>query len=121
MNVYFFLSTSLFFANIHYLQLFQLKWIITDLWSRPTGETTLKKTRKVHYLIGGVETCAFYDDYNFLHRYISETVARRKKSINTFFIDNFMIYNFSLRYFYDKTYRFAENREKLIFLTFDLE
>lgn len=26
-----------------------------------------------------------------------------------------MIYNFCIWYFYDKTYRFAENREKLIF------
>lgn len=44
-----------------------------------------------------------------------------KKSVGTIFVDNCMIYNFCLTYFYHKTNRFAEKFKKPIFATFDLE
>jgi hypothetical protein len=39
----------------------------------------VKKTRQVYYLTGGVETCAYYEEHNFLNRYISEMVILKKK------------------------------------------
>jgi hypothetical protein len=101
----FIISNSTIF---HLIQYFLMKQNHNRSWKRPTGETTLKKTRQVHYLTGGVETCAYYEEHNFLNRYISEMVILRKKSIRIY-IENCMLYNFCLIYFYDKTYRLAEN------------
>jgi hypothetical protein len=44
-----------------------------------------------------------------------------EKNVRIFFIENCMVYNFCLIYFYDETYRLAEKCEKPIFATFDLE
>lgn len=41
-----------------------------------------------------------------------------KKSVDTFFVENRMIYNFCLNYFCCKTHRLAEKREKPIFANF---
>lgn len=43
-----------------------------------------------------------------------------KKSVRTVFVDNCMICNFCLTYFYHKTNRFAEKFKKRIFLIFDI-
>ena len=68
--------------------------------------------------------CAYYAEYdfpNFWDRDISEMVIRTKKSIRTFFVENFMINNFYITYFCNNTYRLRKKCKKPIFLTLDLE
>lgn len=85
---------------------------ITTDWCSSTTRATTKKNALSALPRRCRRTCAYYDDcnlYNFLNCFISETVARRKKSIDTFLLDYFIVYNFCPRYFYDETHCFAEN------------
>ena len=82
-----------------------IKFYYNRPWNRPTGETTLKKTRWVHYVIGGVETCTYYRQYSvrkFCNCIFSKMVSVMKKCVRTIFVDNCMIYNFCLTYFFIK-------------------
>ena len=61
--------------------------------------------------------CAYYVEHDSYKRNIWEIVGLREKIIGTIFIENFKIYNFALRYFFDKTYRFREKSKKPNILT----
>lgn len=64
---------------------------------------------------------AYYVGRDSYKRNIWEIVGLREKIMETIFIENFKLYNFALKYFFDKTYRFREKSKKPKILTFDPE
>ena len=71
----------------------------------------MEKKRQVHYLIGGMEMCAYHvecNSSNFYNGDILRMVILRKKTMRNIFVDNFMIYNSYLNYIFDRTYRLQE-------------
>lgn len=93
-NYKFFTKIKKFFVRFIYdtiiWHFFMAKW----LWSIPFEDTTLKKMRQVHYLLGGAEMCTYYDFVSYL---------QDGSTYGKWFVKNFINHNFCLINFYDLT------------------